>query len=212
MINRVGVFGGMFDPVHRAHIQAALYGLELLKLDLLKMVPCHIPNHRPGAFASGQDRLNMLGLATEKYSALEVDTIELDRDSVSYMVDTVAEIAGRYKSASVVLIIGLDSFNSLPTWNRFSEMSKLCHLLVLSRSGALVKKQSKSQVGRHWMQIDNPKEMFGSKQGNYHMVENFDFDISSTAVREAIHKGQLLTELVDESVAGYIESKNLYSS
>lgn len=210
MISRLGVFGGMFDPVHRGHVQAALYGLDLMALDLLKIVPCHIPNHRPGAFASGRQRQQMLALATAEQSAIEVDTLELDREGVSYMVDTLKEIACRYENASLVLIIGTDSFNSLPQWERYSEMSELCHLLVLSRPGAFIDNNSKSLIDQHWSEKDDPERVFASQRGNYYVATDFVFDISSTKVREAILQGESLASLVDEKVVNYINGQRLY--
>ena len=69
MISRLGVLGGMFDPVHNGHIQAANFALEQLALDKLKMIPCHHPNHRDPATSNPAHRLKMLELASAEFPA-----------------------------------------------------------------------------------------------------------------------------------------------
>ena len=69
---RLGLLGGMFDPVHIGHIKVALHAIEYLQLDQLKIIPCSVPNHRAPAVASSEHRLNMLELVTEKYSTISI--------------------------------------------------------------------------------------------------------------------------------------------
>lgn len=212
MSQRLGVFGGMFDPVHQGHCKAAAFALDALCLDGLKMVPCHVPNHREEAIANGKQRVRMLELATQNQDKVEIDTLELDSAGVSYMVETIDQIALRNKNASLVLVLGLDSFNSLPTWHRFSEMSQTCHLLVLSRPGAHLDIKSKVLISQHWLEKESAEDLFVSNAGNFYLAENVDFDLSSTDVRKAIRTGHTLTGLVDASVAEYISDHKLYQS
>lgn len=208
---RLGVFGGMFDPVHKGHVEAAIHASVLLRLDKLKLVPCHVPNHRSGAHASGLYRQRMLELAIARHQNLEVDSIELDGEGVSYMVDTLIEVAAANTSATLVLVIGLDTFNSLPKWHKFEELSQLCHLLVLSRVGQEVDSTSKSKIDNHWQSKGDANEIFASSAGNYYIERNFNFDISSTAVRDAIKNKEKLSALLDDDVATFISDQHLYS-
>ncbi|MFK7865761.1 MAG: nicotinate-nucleotide adenylyltransferase [Pseudohongiellaceae bacterium] len=209
---RLGVFGGMFDPVHEGHYKAALFALDELSLDKLKLVPCHVPNHRQVAIASPEQRVRMLGLATQWQSKLEVDTIELDRTGVSYMVETLTQLADSHSDASIVLVLGLDSFNSLPSWHRFSDMSEKCHLLVLSRPGASIDEMTETLVRQYWSHKESAEELFAAQSGNFLLAKNIDFDLSSTAVRKAINKGQALAGLLAPNVADYIASEKLYGN
>jgi nicotinate-nucleotide adenylyltransferase len=207
---RLGVFGGMFDPVHKGHVEAAAHASVLLSLDKLKLIPCHVPNHRSGARASGLHRQQMLELAISSYQNLEVDSIELDREGVSYMVDTLIEIAAANTAASLVLVIGMDAFNNLPNWHKFEEISQLCHLLVLSRAGEKADSASVSKINRHWQNKGHADEIFTSRSGNYHIEKDFSFDISSTAVREAIRNKEKLSAMLDDDVATFISHQHLY--
>src|SRR5690606_25750633 len=76
-VTRIGMMGGMFDPVHSGHLQAALTALRLLALDQLRLVPCHVPNHRGPAKASSTERLEMLQLAAADEPRLLVDPREM---------------------------------------------------------------------------------------------------------------------------------------
>lgn len=207
---RLGVFGGMFDPVHIGHIEAAVHASKLLRLDQLKLVPCHVPNHRSGAHASGLQRLEMLELAIAQYPNLELDSVELDREGVSYMVDTLLELAAANASATLVLVIGLDAFNSLPKWHKFEEISQLCHLLVLSRPGQTVDLASTKKIDKHWRSVDDASEIFTNSSGNYYIERGFNFDISSTVVRDAIKTKEKLSALLNDDVATFISDQHLY--
>ena len=88
MKSRLGVLGGMFDPIHNGHVEAARFACQLLSLDLVKMIPCHIPNHRDSAVSNTTHRLNMLRLAIGSDGRLEPDDIELRKNRVSYSVET----------------------------------------------------------------------------------------------------------------------------
>jgi nicotinate-nucleotide adenylyltransferase len=209
---RLGVFGGMFDPVHIGHVEAAIHASWLLRLNQLKLIPCHVPNHRSGAHASGLQRQQMLELAIARYPNLEVDSVELDREGVSYMADTLLELAAANVSAILVLVIGLDAFNSLPRWHKFEEISQLCHLLVLSRPGQEVDLASMKEINNHWQSVGDASEIFTSSSGNYYIERNFNFDISSTAVRDAIRSKEKLSALLNDDVATFIADQHLYST
>jgi len=207
---RLGVFGGMFDPVHKGHVEAAIHASALLSLDKLKLVPCHVPNHRSGARAGGLHRARMLELAISSYQNLEVDSIELEREGVSYMVDTLIEIAAANTAASLVLVIGMDAFNNLPKWHKFEEISQLCHLLVLSRAGEKADSASVSKIDSHWQNKGHAGAIFTSSSGNYYIEKDFNFDISSTAAREAIRNKEKLSAMLDDDVATFISDQHLY--
>ena len=119
----MGVYGGLFDPVHDGHLEVARYARTALELDKVLLVPCKLPNHRSGAQASGAARLHMLELASRDEATLEVSDIELEREGVSYTVDTLAQLRKQEPNTDFVFILGQDAFSSLPQWQRWHH----CH-------------------------------------------------------------------------------------
>ena len=133
MSSRLGILGGMFDPVHNGHVAAARFAINILNLDALKMVPCHIPNHRASQQLSARHRLEMLELALRSESCIETDDCEIKRGGVSYAVDTVRELAAKGAWDHVVFVMGIDAFNGLPNWHEWRSLLESCHLLVLGQ-------------------------------------------------------------------------------
>ncbi|HAJ74861.1 MAG TPA: nicotinic acid mononucleotide adenylyltransferase [Gammaproteobacteria bacterium] len=208
---RLGVLGGMFDPVHNGHIQAACYALERLSLDGIKMTPCSIPNHRDPAIASAQHRLGMLELATTEYPAITIDSCEIDRAGISYTVDTLLSIRQSVEVDQLVLILGLDSFNGIIQWHDWKQILKLCHLLVLSRPGMMVQDAVATGTQLAAREVNSVGELFARSEGNILLAQDFHQDISSTAVRAQLQSQEDNSTCVDHKVLQYIAENNLYS-
>jgi nicotinate-nucleotide adenylyltransferase len=198
MSTRRGVLGGMFDPVHNGHIEAARCAVSLLDLDCIHLVPCHIPNHRVAAASAASDRLAMLELAVAAESAMIVDPIEVQRKRVSYTVETLTAMGGGTDVSSLVFVLGMDAFNSLPQWHDWQQLFALCHLLVL----APVKLESR--------RVETTAEMFKARTGKIRIAEDFKYDLSSTRVRTAIQRQEDLSTLLNTNVIEYINQHKLY--
>ncbi len=127
--------GGTYDPVHIGHLRMALELGELLLSDV-HLLPCFEPVHRGEPGATSAQRLEMLNLATENESALVVDPREILRKGPSYTVDSLRNIREQYgPDESIVLVLGTDAFNGLPNWHQWLEITKLAHIVVLTRPG-----------------------------------------------------------------------------
>lgn len=221
MMGRLGVFGGMFDPVHRGHVEAAAFALSLLQLNHLKMIPCHLPNHREAASSDAEHRMRMLELALEEDAGaelkhpivtgrIEIDPIELNRPSISYMVETLSELQSAEKETSLVLVLGADSFNTIPQWHQWQELFDLCHILVLARTGWTVSSAVAEQLELNRRSVDSPSELFRCASGQVYMANEFNFSASSTLVREKLKSKQDLSSLMHDNVIDYISDQHLY--
>lgn len=207
---RLGVLGGMFDPVHLGHLQAASLALSELALHELRMVPCHLPAHRAQAAASAQARLDMLRLATVNEERIVVDGRECLREGVSYTVDTLQSLREENPDASLVLVLGADAFAALERWHRWQTLFTLAHLLVVSRpgdSGALTPALAEEVRSRA---VSSADQMFASSSGTVMFCRHLQVDISSTAVRQALREKRATTTLLPECVRDYIEQHALY--
>tara|TARA_B100000959_G_scaffold287402_1_gene371782 strand:+ start:13187 stop:13822 length:636 start_codon:yes stop_codon:yes gene_type:complete len=211
MTARLGVLGGMFDPVHNGHINAACYAVEQLSLDGIKMIPCSIPNHREASIASAQHRLQMLYLATAEYPTISIDSIELDRAGTSYTVDTLLTMRQSGEADQLVLVLGLDSFNSIIQWHDWTQILKLCHLAVLSRPGMVVTEAVADQTQLSAREVKSASELFARPTGNILLAHDFNHDISSTVVRARLQSNNGGAQHVDHKVLQYIAENELYS-
>lgn len=212
MISRLGVYGGMFDPVHKGHIHAACHVRDLLGLELVKLIPCKQPNHRENALASSGDRVAMLELAIADEGALEVDTCELEREGVSYAVETLEYLRGKYGAAQLVFILGMDSFNSLTAWHRWESLQDLCHLLVLSRQGEKPDSQLAETLYLDDRKVEQPAQLFSKPSGNIYIDTGFAHHASSSQVRRGLIEEESIEDLLDSNVFNFIVEHGLYGS
>jgi nicotinate-nucleotide adenylyltransferase len=209
MQRRIGVMGGMFDPVHLAHLAVARQVLETLSLDVVHLVPCAVPNHRGQPGASGEHRVCMLRLAVSEEPRLIVDERELQRPGVSYMVDTLEAFASEFPDATLVYILGLDSFLSLPSWHRWRHLIDICHLCVTGRPGVTPDLPDALAMEVARRRVESVAELFAKQSGNVLFMESLDLPISSSAIRQALACGEMPAQL-PHSVQAYIREHRLY--
>lgn len=207
---KIGVMGGMFDPIHNGHLAVALSALESIPLDHVRLVPCHVPNHRDHANASAQSRLTMLQLVATQYPGLVVDNRECKRDTVSYTVDTLISLQEQFAEATLVLILGWDSFCSLPTWHRWKDLLGLAHIVVMRRGGdnSIVSPALLSELQRR--EAPELASLNETRSGRIVLLSSVCETVSSTQVRDRIKAGQSVNTQVPEVVQEYIEQNELY--
>lgn len=212
-MKRLGVMGGMFDPVHDGHLAAARLALNELALERVHLVPCARPNHRSEPGISAEHRVAMLELAIAGDQRLVVDTRELQRPGVSYMVDTLRSFVAEFPQAIIVYILGQDSFYSLPRWHQWRELLDLCHLAVINRpaeSGA-GDSEMPAELDAEYQQrkVMDVASLMGCPRGRILRLHNLDMPASSTAVRRSLSEGQRAVP-VPAAVLDYIELHGLY--
>ena len=210
MSSPLAVLGGLFDPVHKGHVSAALFALEFLSVRRLKMIPCHLPNHKVVPATQSEHRLAMLKLATASYPQIEIDQIELERDQVSYSVDTLTELKKRH--SVLVFVLGVDSFNSLPQWHGWQKIMELSHLLVLPRHGSTLADETLRAVDIEHRQVHTSEQMLVNTSGKIIFCENFDYDVASSEIRKKITRGDDVSAALDAKVVQYINDNCLYQN
>lgn len=130
----LAIFGGTFDPVHVGHLSVAWEASELLNAEV-RLVPANVPPHRRAPRASATQRVAMLQAALRGQDRLRLDTRELDRDGPSYSVDTLADLRREQGDRPLILLVGMDAFKGLASWDRWRELFQLAHVGVLKRPG-----------------------------------------------------------------------------
>ncbi len=213
MTHRIGVMGGMFDPVHLGHTAAALSVLEQLQLDELRLVPCAIPNHREGAVVSSAHRLNMLQLETGIDERLLIDSRELKREGVSYTVDTLRSLHADFPQSILVLVLGQDAFQSLPGWHKWREIFELAHVCAVNRPlNSVAATDTDVELNRELQarQTTDAETLFKRVSGGIYMLDKPALDIASSAVRHKLQTGKVPVAMLSDSVADYIRRHRLY--
>ncbi len=202
MRERIGIFGGSFNPVHLGHLVMAQDALEHAGLHRVLWVPAAMPPHKPSmALAPAAHRLAMLRLAVEADRRFEVCADEVERGGISYTVDTVRRLRDRLPDAELHLIIGGDTLRELHTWRAIEEVLSLCRVITVARPGA-------SLATLETAQLRLPEPWPARLLANVvmgHLVE-----ISSSDIRSRLARGQGIRYLVPDSVAAYSEAHSLF--
>jgi nicotinate-nucleotide adenylyltransferase len=131
---RIGVFGGTFDPVHVAHIVAAVEARRALALDRVVLVPAGDPWQKRGSVAApAADRLDMVRAATDGIEGLEVSPLEVERDGPSYTYQTLEALSA--PGRALFLVVGADVAATMRSWVGIERLPALATLVVVDRAG-----------------------------------------------------------------------------
>src|SRR5438552_18193459 len=135
-VQRIGLLGGSFNPVHLGHLLVAQAAREELQLSRLFFIPAAQSPFKPDlTLAPAEQRLRLLRLALAGQTDCEIDDQEINRGGVSYTIDTVRDYAGRFSGAQLFYLIGADHVPELTKWRDAGELAKLIEFVVISRPG-----------------------------------------------------------------------------
>jgi nicotinate-nucleotide adenylyltransferase len=195
MAERIGIFGGTFDPIHVGHLVAAVNAHHDLGLDRVVLVVANVPWQKAGArqVTPAEDRFAMVEAAVGGVTGLEASRIELERGGPSYTADTLAELSELHLGAELFVIVGWDVSAELATWERIDEIRDLATLVVVNRPGT-------------------PPPV-GLLQEGWRMKEVTvpNLEISSTDLRARAASGRPLDYLVPAAAVRVIRERGLYS-
>jgi nicotinate-nucleotide adenylyltransferase len=190
---RVGMFGGAFDPPHRAHAALARAAVQQLGLDRLYVMPTGDAWHKERTLTAAEHRLAMSRLAFEALPAVQVDDRELRRSGATYSVDTLRELEAGHPGAQLYLLMGEDQAAGFTRWRAWQEIARLAVLAVAGRGTG-----------------EGVAALRALPDVRVELLELPQMPESATDVRRRLTAGQDITELVGPAVARYIESHHLY--
>ncbi|MBE6950081.1 MAG: nicotinate (nicotinamide) nucleotide adenylyltransferase [Ruminococcaceae bacterium] len=200
-MERIGIYGGTYNPPHIGHLRAAEYAVEALALDRLLLIPTGVSPHKVMAFgASSADRLTMLELSARSIEKAEVSDIEIRREGRSFTVDTLRHLRRENPEAELVLLMGTDMFLSFMTWREPREILKLATLAVFFRG----------EKGER-VKIEAQKRSLESLGARVELVENPVTAISSTDLRRMLIFG-CADPFLGDGVGDYIREHGLYGT
>ena len=200
-MERIGIYGGSFNPPHIGHIQAAQQAIRTLGLDKLLLIPAGIPPHKslPGNTPTGEERLEMLRIAAVDES-MEVCDIELKREGPSYTYETVEQLRLRFPDAELYLLMGTDMFLSFHGWKNPQRILDCVTLAVMYRG-------EKGETQR----IAQRKAEMEAEGAKITLVENKVTAISSTQLRRLLAFG-CAGAYLPLGVGEYIRDRGLYDA
>jgi nicotinate-nucleotide adenylyltransferase len=202
---RIGIFGGTFDPPHLGHVAAVRAVRDALALDRLLLVVANDPWQKSPtrSITPAEDRFAMAQALSEALSGVEASRMEIDRGGPSYTITTVETLLAEAAESGqappdIYLVVGADLVPDLGTWERSEDLRQLVTLAVVSRpplvpaGGAPLVQDAPS--GWRLERVDGP------------MV-----DVSSSVVRDLLEKGAPIDDVVPPEVMHCIRRRNLYA-
>ena len=207
----VAIFGGTFDPVHYGHIKVASDLADHLDVNSVALMPCGKPTHRPPPAATPSQRLDMLKLSIVGNQKLTVEESEIDTTTPNYTINSLHRIRSRIGAKETVfLCIVSDTLSQLDSWHQWTDLTKYCHIVAISRPG-LNRKYSSSLT--NWIASRRCRDVAKLKENPagfvYHCELSF-LDISSTKIRQKIKTNEALQKLLPSKVINYIHINHLY--
>ncbi len=195
---RIGVFGGAFDPPHQGHVALAQAALDQLQLDELRIIPTGLAGHKTRSLTASEHRLAMARLAFAGLDRVVVDPRETLRTGVSYTVDTLRELRAEFAQAQLFLIIGQDQAAALHTWHQWQEIPRLAIICVAARADFA------GAGGQNAAENANAVPIT--------LLHMPPVALSATTIRQKLARHENVETLVFAPVARYIASHHLYQT
>ena len=200
-MERIGIFGGTYNPPHLGHVQAAVYGKNALNLDKLYLIPSYISPHKaiPSGSPTPQQRLEMAQLAAAG-TDITVSNLELSRGGASYTYDTVLALRKEHPDSQLYLMMGTDMYLTLDIWREAEKLLKMVTPVVFYRG----------DKGEREL-VEEKKKEFEKRGIESVLLENPVLEISSTQLRRML-VFDCASPFLNEKVNAYILENRLYGT
>ena len=191
----IGILGGSFDPIHKAHTELAKAAFVQCALDKLLFIPARqAALKEQNVCANAQERLDMLQMVIQKLPInSEIETVELSRSGISYSIDTAKYLKEKYPDCRLIWIIGSDHIEKLSKWKDIEQLCKIVEFACAQRP-------------KNPIHSDNTP-----KNAKISFIDFEPLDISSTEIRNRIFQKKNLESFLDDDIISYINKNKLYS-
>ena len=190
---RIGIGGGVFDPIHIGHLFLFNECADRLDLEKILLIPTYIAVHKPSERMSEYDcRREMVKLVCERNDRFELCEIEKKAGGLSYTIETIRALKKVKPDAEFYFIVGLDNLEKMEDWYHPDEILSEATVVVGSRPVESI--SSNPKYADRIKYLDIPK-----------------LEISSTDIRARVKAGRSIKYLVPPDVERYIIEKKLYT-
>lgn len=190
---RVAIYGGTFDPVHKAHLRVATEAADTMELDRVLFVTAGNPPHKDaGSTTCFEHRHRMVELACTADARFEPSRLE-DGAGKSYSIDTIHRVReGLSEDDRLFFLIGADAFADIGSWRDSADVIRLVEFVVVSRPGYEYPVPGGARL---------------------HRLESVALDVSSSAIRQRCIQGKwdALAEVLPPAVLEYVRAHKLYT-
>lgn len=202
--NKIGLFGGSFNPIHNAHIEVSKIIFKKLELDELFFIPTFVSPHKLNQeHASSKDRIEMINLAINEKNEFRVCDYETKKNSISYTIDTIDFFNSKYSTSELFFLAGSDVIKKLESWYKINEIFEKCNFIIFNRpnnqpidlliENSMLTKEQKFSILKNKINIQTD-------------------DISSTEIRLYHSNGRNIKKFLPNNVYDYIIDKELYKN
>jgi nicotinate-nucleotide adenylyltransferase len=213
---RIGLFGGTFNPIHFGHLRAAELVYDRMILDKILFIPSFIPPHKENRdVVSPRHRMEMIKLTLSAHPFFMPSAIEIEAGGTSYSIQTLTKIRKIYSRADLYFILGIDAFLEIETWKDYKRVLEQCRFIIISRPDYILKEALDVLNGAF---ADKMLEISDKRKVSQQEILSADMlllkipslPISSTDIRMRLRKGKSIKGLVTEDVEDYIHKNHLY--
>lgn len=195
-MNKIGIMGGTFDPIHNGHLVAASEAAYRFDLDKVIFVPTGQPWQKADrTVTDAEHRYLMTMVATASNPRFTVSRVDIEREGPTYTIDTLRDIRQFYPDAELYFVTGADALASIMSWREWEEMLEMAHFVGVTRPGY--------PLTRDMVPED--------QRDNIELIDIPAMAISSTDCRERASSGVPVWYLVPDGVVQYIAKNHLYS-
>ncbi len=197
-LERIGLYGGAFDPPHLAHEALARAAIEQHDLHRLIVMPTGQAWHKSRALTAAAHRIEMAKLAFADVPSAQVDARETLRSGPTYTIDTLMQLRAAFPNAELFVLMGQDQLDFFPQWHQYQSILQNATLLIAHRADS--------------MPASSPKDLKNAVKIPHHVIAMPPMPTSASAIRALAASGQGIDHLVKPAVARYIAKHRLYSS
>ncbi|MBQ9756042.1 MAG: nicotinate (nicotinamide) nucleotide adenylyltransferase [Clostridia bacterium] len=196
-MEKIGILGGTFDPIHVEHVRLAKSAIEELGLTKLLIMPTRIPPHKTVMPTPAIDRIAMLKLAFDGVDRVEISDFEITNEGKSYTYLTVEHFK-KTTGAELYFIVGGDMINDFKNWKYPERILNACTLCAFGRED-------------YFTDYDTLQEYFKNTFGKtFTKLSYVGKTQSSTEIRTKASFGLSVEGMTDARVAEYIKANDLY--
>lgn len=196
-MGKIGLFGGTFDPPHTGHLKLAREIFDKFCLKELIFIPAGNPPHKTDKSITDKNhRYEMVKLMVEGTDGFSVSDFDIKSEMPNYSYITIEHFKKTYPNDEVFFIVGADSYRDFPLWKNYPDILSACTFIVAGRERI----DTEQSYLKYKSEKKDHKALF---------LDDFSYEISSTALREKLKSGKTVSDIPDD-VLQYIRTNNLY--